>query len=100
VKKGQPLFQFDRRPYEYQVRQLEAQLEANSASITKAQYKIKQLEAELAAAKQDVRMMQADVEAATQKIIREQREETYAKYKYLLLKNMAAQKATPEEEVH
>src|SRR5882762_2803486 len=32
VKKGQPLIQFDRRPYEYQVRQLEAQLEAVSAS--------------------------------------------------------------------
>ncbi|MGA9263038.1 MAG: biotin/lipoyl-binding protein, partial [Desulfobacterales bacterium] len=26
VKKDQPLFQFDRRPYEYKVRQLEAQL--------------------------------------------------------------------------
>ena len=25
VKKGQPLFQFDRRPYEYKVKQLEAQ---------------------------------------------------------------------------
>ncbi len=48
VKKGQPLFQFDRRPYEYQVRQLEAQLDANSANITTAQYKIKQLDAELA----------------------------------------------------
>jgi multidrug resistance efflux pump len=35
VKKGQPLFQFDRRPYEYQVRQLEAQLGANSASVTR-----------------------------------------------------------------
>src|SRR5271157_1692424 len=100
VKKGQPLFQFDRRPYEYQVRQLEAQLEANSASITAAQYKIEQLDAELAAAKQDVRMMQADVEAATQKIVREQREETYAKYKHQLLENMAAQKASPVEEVH
>src|SRR5271154_3664092 len=31
VKKGQPLFQFDRRPYEYQVRQLEAQLTASEA---------------------------------------------------------------------
>ena len=100
VKKGQPLFQFDRRPYEYQVRQLEAQLEANSAGVTTAQYKIKQLEAELAAAKQDVSMMQADVEAATQKIVREQREETYAKYKYLLLEGMAQQKAVPEEDVH
>src|SRR5271165_5153051 len=100
VKKGQPLFQFDRRPYEYQVRQLEAQLGANSAGVTTAQYKIKQLEAELAAAKQDVRMMQADVEAATQKIVSKQREETYAKYKYLLLESMAAQNAAPEEEVH
>ena len=100
VKKGQPLFQFDRRPYEYQVRQLEAQLEANSASITTAQYKIKQLDAELAAAKQEVRMMKADVDAATQKIVRDQREETYAKYKYQLLENMAAQNATPVEEVH
>jgi len=100
VKKGQPLLQFDRRPYEYQVRQLEAQLEANSASITSAQYKIKQLEAELAAAKQDVRMMKADVDAATQKIVMVQREETYAKYKYQLLENMAAQNATPVEEVH
>src|SRR5208283_2694221 len=100
VKKGQPLFQFDRRPYEYQVRQLEAQLDANSAGITTARYKIKQLDAELAAAKQDVRMMQAEVEAATQKIVREQREETYAKYKYLLLANMAAQNAAPEEDVH
>jgi multidrug resistance efflux pump len=26
VKKGQPLFQFDRRPYEYKVQQVEAQL--------------------------------------------------------------------------
>ncbi len=100
VKKGQPLFQFDRRPYEYQVRQLESQLDANSAGMTAAQYKIKQLEAELAATKQDVRMMQTDVEAAKQKIVREQREETYAKYKYELLDNMAAQNAVPAEEVH
>src|SRR5271165_6483609 len=28
VKKDQPLFQFDRRPYEYKVKQLEAQLAA------------------------------------------------------------------------
>src|SRR6478736_2191175 len=45
VKKGQPLFQFDRRPYEYQVRQLEAQL---------------------AAAKQQVQVLDADVKVAEQ----------------------------------
>jgi len=100
VKKGQPLFQFDRRPYEYQVKQLEGQLGANTASVTTAEYKIKQLEAELAGTKQDVRMMQADVEAAKQKVVRAQREEAYAKYKYLLLERLQAQKAAPEEDVH
>ena len=42
VKKGQPLFQFDRRPYEYKVAQIEAQL---------------------AEAKQNVLVLQANVEA-------------------------------------
>ena len=41
VKKGQPLFQFDRRPYEYKVDQISAQL---------------------AAAKQNVNVLKADVE--------------------------------------
>lgn len=45
VKKGQPLFQFDRRPYEY---------------------KVKDLEAQLAAAKQNVLVLKADVEVASQ----------------------------------
>jgi len=44
VKKGQPLFQFDRRPYEYKVQQLEAQL---------------------AEARQNVLVLQSDVGAAT-----------------------------------
>jgi multidrug resistance efflux pump len=43
VKKGQPLFQFDRRPYEYKVRQLEA---------------------ELAGARQDVLVLKAELDAA------------------------------------
>ena len=46
VKKGQVLFQFDRRPYEYKVGQIEAQL---------------------AEAKQNVAILRADVDAATQK---------------------------------
>lgn len=46
VKKGQPLFQFDRRPFEFQVRQLEAQL---------------------AAAVQNVKVLQANVDLAVQK---------------------------------
>jgi multidrug resistance efflux pump len=43
VKKGQPLFQFDRRMYEY---------------------KVKQLEAQLAKARQNVLVMKADIEVA------------------------------------
>src|SRR5271165_5321267 len=48
VRKDQPIFQFDRRPYEYKVAQIQAQL---------------------AEAKQNVQILQADVEVATQKAI-------------------------------
>src|SRR6185369_305550 len=49
VKKGQPLFQFDRRPYEYKVAQISAQL---------------------AEAKQNVIVLKADIDIATQKTTR------------------------------
>src|SRR5271170_6089180 len=45
VKKGQPIFQFDRRPYEYKVQQVEAQL---------------------AEAKQNLNVLKLDVEVAAQ----------------------------------
>ena len=45
VKKGQPLFQFDRRPYEYKVDQIQAQL---------------------AEAKQNVKVLKLDVDVAAQ----------------------------------
>ena len=45
VKKGQPMFQFDRRPYEYKVNQIQAQL---------------------AEAKQNVRVLKLDVDVAAQ----------------------------------
>jgi len=48
VAKGQPLFQFDRRPYEYKVRQLEAQL---------------------AQARQNVLVLKADWDVALQKVV-------------------------------
>lgn len=41
VKKGQPLFQFDRRPYEYKVQQLEAKLEKAENEIVFTQYQQK-----------------------------------------------------------
>jgi multidrug resistance efflux pump len=40
VKKGQPLFQFDRRPYEPKVRQLEAEIRAADARVLTHRYGI------------------------------------------------------------
>ena len=98
VKKGQPLIQFDRRPYEYQVRQLEAQLEAVSASAVSAKYKVEQLKAGVAAADQDVRMYKADLEAAEQKVVRTKSELEYAKYQQQLSHGLAQKGAGPEED--
>jgi multidrug resistance efflux pump len=98
VKKGQPLFQFDRRPYEYQVRQLEAQLEAASASAVSSKYKVEQLKAGLAAANQDVRMYKADLDVAEQKIVRTKSELEYAKYQQQLSQGLAQKGAGPDED--
>jgi multidrug resistance efflux pump len=98
VKKGQPLFQFDRRPYEYQVRQLEAQLDASMANAESAKYKVEQLKAGLAAAKQDVRMYEADLAAAQQKVVRTKSELEYAKYQQQLSQGLAQKGAGPEED--
>jgi len=77
VKKGQPLFQFDRRPYEYKVRQLEAQL---------------------AKAKQDVLVLKADTQINAQKIARLTADLEFAKYQQKLTANLARQGAGPEED--
>ena len=78
VKKGTPLFQFDRRPYEYQVRQLEAKLSQ---------------------AKQNVLIMNADIEVNTQKVAKQRSELVYAKYQQQLSTKLAQQGAGPEEDV-
>src|SRR5271154_4133157 len=69
VKKGQPLFQFDRRPYQYKVSQLEAEIAAAQSKVTVGRYKVvteqnklKQLRASLVAAGYDARMFKADVQ--------------------------------------
>jgi multidrug resistance efflux pump len=98
VKKGQALFQFDRRPYEYQVRQLEGQLEAASAMAMSSEYKVEQLKAGLAGANQDVRMYKADLDAAEQKVIRTKSELEYAKYQQQLSQGLAQKGAGPEED--
>jgi multidrug resistance efflux pump len=77
VKKGMPLFQFDRRPYEYKVRQLEAQL---------------------AQAMQNVLVMKADVAASAQKVVKLKSELEYAKYQQKLSTNLAKKSAGPEED--
>ena len=77
VKKGAPLFQFDRRPYEYKVRQLEASL---------------------AKAKQDVLVMKADVAAAAQNVVKLKSELQYAKYQEKLSTDLMEKGAGPEED--
>ena len=77
VRKGQPLFQFDRRMYEFQVKQLEAQL---------------------AKAKQSVLVMKTDIEVATQKVIKLKSHLEFARYQQRLSANLAKQGAGPEED--
>jgi multidrug resistance efflux pump len=78
VKKGQPLFQFDRRPYEHKVQQLEAQL---------------------AEAKQNVLVLQANVEAATQTATRAKVELDYQQYQKAMFDKLAQEQAVREEDV-
>ena len=77
VRKGQPLFQFDRRMFEYQVKQLEAQL---------------------AKAKQNVLVMKADTGIAAQKVIKLKSHLEFAKYQQVLSAKLAKQGAGPEED--
>jgi multidrug resistance efflux pump len=78
VKKGQPLFQFDRRPYEYKVAQLEAQL---------------------AEAKQNVLVLKSNVEAATQTATRAKVELGYQQYQKALFDKLAQEQAVRGEDV-
>ncbi len=57
MKKDQPLFQFDRRPYEYKVQQIEAQL---------------------AEAKQNVEILRTNVEFSSDRVVRTQANLDYA----------------------
>ncbi len=77
VKKGQPLFQFDRRMFEY---------------------KVKQLEAQLAKAEQNVLVLKADTQAAAQKVIKSKAHLEFAKFQQTLSAKLAKQGAGPEED--
>jgi len=78
VKKDQPLFQFDRRPYEYKVSQIEAQL---------------------AEAKQNVHVLKADVEVATQKAARTKIALDYDQYQKRMFDKLAKEHAVREDDV-
>jgi multidrug resistance efflux pump len=77
VKKGEVLFQFDRRPYEYQVAQGEAQL---------------------AAARQNVKVLQADVVLAAQKVARAEADVAYDGYQKRVYDKLVRQDSTARDE--
>ena len=69
VKKGTPLFRFDRRPYIYRVQKLMAQL---------------------AQARQNVKVLHADMEIAKHKLDKSTSESVFARYQQDLLTKLAA----------
>ena len=71
VKKGTPLFQFDRSVYEYKVRQLQAQL---------------------AGAKQSVLVLKADIQVAAEKVVKLKSQLEYAKYQQELSGRLAGER--------
>jgi len=77
IRKGQPLFQFDRRPY---------------------QYKVNQLEAQLAQAKQNVLVLGADYDAALQKVAAAKSELEFANEQELRARGLAKHGAGPQED--
>ncbi len=77
VRKGTPLFQMDRRPY---------------------QYKVSQLQAQLAQARQDVRIYQADLDVASEKVQKAQSEVEYAVWQQARTAQLAQQGAGSEED--
>src|SRR5271169_4415343 len=78
VKKGQPLFQFDRRPY---------------------QYKVKQIQAQLAEAKQNVNVLKLDVEVAAQNAARSKVELSFTQYQKRMFDKLAQEHAVREDDV-
>jgi multidrug resistance efflux pump len=77
IKRGTPLFQFDRRIYEAKVAQLEAQL---------------------AQAKQNVRVLKADIAIAAAKVVKLRSELDYARYEEKLSSDLAKTGAGPQED--
>jgi len=77
IRKGQPLFQFDRRPYQDKVNELAAQLEE---------------------AKQNVLVLGANYDAALQKVTADKSELEFAKEQELRAQGLAKRGAGPQED--
>ncbi|MGB5764205.1 MAG: HlyD family secretion protein [Sedimenticolaceae bacterium] len=78
VKKGQPLFQFDRRPYQYQVDLLEASL---------------------AKAKQDVRILKLDIDINGDKVLKIQSQLKYAKHQQDIYAKLTKEGAIRQDQI-
>ena len=78
VKKDQPLFQFDRRPYEY---------------------KVQQLEALLAEAKQNVDVLRLDVEVASQQATKSKADLVFTQYQKRMFDKLAQEHAARQDDV-
>jgi multidrug resistance efflux pump len=98
VKQGELLFQLDRRPYEYQVVQLQAQIEAALATVVVCEAKVKQQQAGIVAANQDVLILGADTEAASAKVAKLKSEMEYARFQYERYRSLAEQNAGSEQD--
>jgi multidrug resistance efflux pump len=78
IQKGQPLFQFDRRPYEDKVRRLEAAL---------------------VAARQNVRVLKADLDAAAAGAVKAKSQLWYAEIEYQRQQKLVPQLASSVEDL-
>ena len=78
VKKDQPIFQFDRRPYEY---------------------KLAQIQAQLAEAKQNVKILKTGVDVATQNAIRAKAELNFTQYQKGMFDKLAQEHAVKQDDV-
>ena len=98
VKKGQPLFQFDRRPYEYKVMQLEADLKAAVDRTHAEEFNIKLHQAEVVEARQNALVLNADVQQSSAKVEKLKNEVEYANYQHQLEHRLAEQGAGAQED--
>ncbi len=105
VKKGEPLFQFDRRPYQPKVAQLEADTRAAEAGVlmhrnmvSSAEHKLTQLRAALVSAQYDVRILGQDAQAAGDNISKLSSELEYTKLQQQRYQSLAQQNAGPAED--